>query len=294
MLTTSQQNERVKSVSIANSLSQKSCGKNSQALIQRVIRSSPPGPGQLFFPAGRSGRHNSAANRRALAGIIAHRAANPNPMLRHVNNEFEMGAVPGALHIAHHISDENVQARVATAANQHNLGNPAAWVPVMNMIAGINPAASPVPLPLAFTAAANAAFAQANARLVAIMAIGGAIPHNPASRSHLTALASAIANSPMNLHYGLGQTNMSIGQHGDPNSFPVGAPGPLTRRLSWRSLRMAASAGPANLHYRTHAAAAAMPGTVAAAHAATFVAPGPLPAPVVHSSGSSTFFTALQ
>ncbi|MEP0984329.1 hypothetical protein [Ekhidna sp.] len=294
--------ESAKNVSVAYSNSPSIQKKKSRAapsitsdVVQRVIRSSPPGLGQHFIRQGRSGRHNSAANRRALRAIVLDRNANPNPVARHVNNQYETimaggGAPP--VHIAHHISDENVQETVVHAANNA----PGAWQPVIRMVAGINPAAAPVPLPPQFAAAANAAFAQANMRLAILTGIAGPLPHNAVINRHLTALASAIANSPMNLHYGLGQTNMSISQHGDPNSFNAAIPPtPLTRRLSWRSTQMVNQVGFPAMNYRTHAMAAVMPPvTVAAAQAATYVPPGPVPFPVVHASGSPVFFTGLQ
>lgn len=282
--------------SSAHNLKISNTNQSNEKPIQRVILSTPPGPGQHFYRQGRSGRHSSAANKRALRAIILDRQANPNPAARHMNNEYEAGIVGGALHIAHHISDENVQTTVATAANNYNLGaGAAAWTPVQNMINGINPGATPVALPANFQNPAIASWNQANFRLGNLMGMVAPIPYTPAIRRELTILASSIANSPMNLHYGLGQTNMSIGQHGDANSHNIGMPpSPLTRQLSWRSVHMANSVGAANLNYRTHAAAAAMPGTVAGAHAVTFVPPVPLPVPVVHSSGSANFFTAFQ
>lgn len=281
-------------------------GGDGTECVQRRIASTPAGAGpQTFVRRGRSGEHNTAANRAALADLRHDRAVNASPANRHVNNEAEAAigwglpvpvpAIP--LHMSHHVSDQTVQDTVAAAANAHNAGaGPGVWAPVHQLIAGINPAAAPVALPAVFNLHATASHGLAVAAVGAIPA-AAPMPHNAASRTNLTSLASAIANSPMNLHHGIGQTNMSIGQHGDPNSFPTPMPAPLmSRRLSWRSHQMLANA-PALLNYRTLAMAAAMPaGTVAAADAAAL----PIPAgyagpPIVHSSGSPFHhFAALQ
>jgi hypothetical protein len=133
---------------------------------------------------------------------------------------------------------------------------------------------------------------------VAGLAAIQALPHNAVSHAPLTSLANAIANSPMNLHHGVAQTNMSLGRHTDPNSFPTPmANGFLQRQLSWRSVHMYNSAPFVGDLYRTHAEAAAMPaGTVAAAHAAGLPLPlGYAGPPIVHSSGSPLHhFAALQ
>lgn len=273
-------------------------------ILQRRIVSTPlvPGP-QIFVRRGRSGPHNTAANRTALSALRADRAANANPGLRHVNNEFEtaIGAAlpvpagPVPLHIAHHVSDQTVQDTVAGAANAHNMGA-AAWGPVVNLINGIDPAGAPVALPPNFIVPANAAHVAAGAALGPLM--GAAfIPHNAASRLQLTTLANSIANSPMNLHHGSGQANMSIGGHGDANSFPTPMPAPLlNRRLTWRSFQMLNAVGGVPMNYRTHAAALGMPGTVAAAHAGAFPVPPAYVGPaIVHSSGAGFGnFAALQ
>ncbi|MFT3794818.1 hypothetical protein [Flavobacterium sp.] len=279
-----------------------------KSVIQRRIVSTPIAAGpQIFIRRGRSGPHNTAANRIALAALRNQRLLAPNHIARNVNNEYE-NAIGGGLpipawvapplHMSHHISDHTVQDTVATAANNVNLGmGAAAWGPVNNMIAGIDPALAPVAPPLLFMTAANPAHANALAIVAALGA--GPIPHNPASRATLTNLASSIANSPMNLHHGLGSANMSIGGHGDPNSHvnPVapalaGMPA-LNRRLSWRSNQMINNVGAAALNYRSHAMAMAMPGTVANAQAG-MIPPPPAGAPVlVHSSGSNAHFTTL-
>ena len=279
---------------------------NPARIVQRRIRNRMIAPGNFVYEsAGRAGRHNTAVNRNALAELRGHRAAFPSDAGRHANNEAEQAVATGAatiaglgLHMAHHVSDAVVQAAIVTAANAHNGGAPAAgaWAPLVAMIAGIVPpgGAPAAALPL-FTAAATAAHNRAHGVLLAALALP-AIPHTAFWAGELTAMANAIANSPMNLHHGDGATNMSIGHHGDPNSYPR-APG-LVRRLSWRSHQMRAATaglGPNPLHDRTLAAASfAPPGSVAHGQAFAFAAAVPGAAAAagnyVHSSGTPRHF----
>lgn len=266
--------------------------------VQRVIFGAPvAGGGGNFDSQGRAGPHNTAGNRDSLAELRDHRHQNPDPAQHHVNNEHENNVVANhhnstrgtGLHMAHHVSDSVVQGAVVQAANGHNLGAPAPWGHVQAMVQGIDPGAMPAPMIAAmpvFHAHATAVHQAAVQSLNALMA-PNPIPYNAASEAQLTALANAIANSPMNLHHGAGQANMSLGSHNDPNNHAM--PG-LARARSWRTEQMhsalVASGFNPQQYDRTHADAMAMNGTVAHQHA--MQAPA-APAHSIHNSASGFF-----
>lgn len=271
-----------------------------QPPVQRIIRSTPPAPGgQSFEVRGRAGPHNTAANRNSLAELRLHRVLLPNLAAGHANNELEnhVVAIRGnnpagtGLHMAHNVSDAVVQHTITSAANAYNLAplpNMAAWAAVNSLIMGIHPPMAAAGMPV-FNANAWAAFNNALHALNTLTTVHP-IPHTPAMGVELTALANAIANSPMNLHLGNGPTNMSLGHHNDPNSHPL--PPPLGRRMTWRSHQMRqalalAGFNPAQ-HDRTHAMALALPPNTLA-HQQALLNPG-IPPNSIHNSASMFLF----
>jgi hypothetical protein len=255
--------------SLVDNRQQRGIGSFGSHPVQRVIRS--PGP-IAFTIDGRAGEHATAVNQHALAELRAHRAVHPDAAQRHVNNEREQAVVAGlptpVLHIAHHVSDAVIQDMVMRAAN-----SPVpAWGLIQVYIAGIAPPPGVAAALPYFYAASLAAHNAAAAALAVVMA-AHPVPLNAAMAAQLTIIANSIANSPMNLHLGDGQTNMSIGQHGDPNMHP--RPG-LQRQMTWRSHRMRATLAAAGInpaqYDRTLAHARLMPGTVAGGQAAAFPA----------------------
>lgn len=265
--------------------------------VQRIIKSMPSaGGGQTFGVKGRAGPHNTAGNRQALAALRLDRHNSPSDAAQHANNELETHVVThrandtagSGLHMAHHVSDAVIQNAIAAAANAYNLApaaSAAAWAHVQALMAGIQPPPATAAVP-AFQTEATNAYNNALHALAALTAVHP-IPHTPAMDVHLTALANAIANSPMNLHHGDGRTNMSLGHHGDPNNYP--RPG-LNRRLTWRSQQMRDALAHAGLnpgaHDRTHADALAMQGTLAQQHALQM--PG-MPPGSIHNSANGFF-----
>ncbi len=270
-----------------------------QPPVQRIIRSTPPAPdGQFFEVSGRAGPHNTAANRDSLAELRLDRHQNPDLQAGHVNNEREEDVVTNqgnnptgtGLHMAHNVSDSVVQHAITTAANTYNQSTQqdlTAWDEVQGMINGIEPPLATTATTPAFRQHALASHSTASQTLQALMAVHP-IPHTTAMEGMLTMLASAIANSPMNLHLGDGPTNMSLGHHNDPNSHPA----PLGRSLTWRSHQMRQALAltgfnPAH-HDRTHAMALALPPNTLA-HQQAMLNPG-IPPNSIHNSASMFLF----
>jgi hypothetical protein len=265
-------------------------------VVQRIIRSAAGPAGPVFEVHGRAGPHNTAANRNGLDELRLDRHANENAPALHANNPLETAVVVAnanstagtGLHMAHHVSDAVIQDTIAQAANNYNLAAAPAlapWAETQALINGIAPPAAAAAMPN-FYAAAVAAHNNALFELAALMAVHP-IPHVPAMDVHLTALANAIANSPMNLHHGDGRTNMSLGRHGDPNNFhrPL-----LGRQMTWRSAQMRASLLAAGFNPaaedRTHADALGLHGTLAQQQAMLF--PGEPPTSI-HNSATGFF-----
>jgi hypothetical protein len=272
-----------------------------QHVMQQRIRNRMIAPGVFTFEsAGRAGRHNTAANRNALIALRNDRMVNPNIPNRHVNNEFEEQVATGAatiaglgLHMAHHVSDSVIQDTIVNAVNAYNAGGGGAvWGPVATLVAGIVPPAAAAGLP-AFFGAATAAHGTAMAALALLQAMPN-VAHTNLNSRHLTALANAIANSPMNLHHGDGQTNMSIGHHGDPNSHQNG----LIRQSSWRTEQMRAvitgAGGVPAVALQDRMLATVGAAGVAGAQANAFMLTGPPAGAYVQSSGTPAHFTIPQ
>jgi|GEM_PF-6760881 len=271
--------------------------------IQRVVKYTKKSPPFSF--EGRAGEHATEPNKRALIELMTYRNNTPNHQTGNVNNETETDFIkkysvnskttPSSfkLDMAHHVSDAVIQEKIVAAANNPT-GN--LWNELDTYIDGIKPPQTYSNILPEFYKTSEKAHTKAVNILKEVVNIFTNKKKSQTDKmaKDLTRLASAIINSPMNLHYGDKSTNSSIGYHGDPNTFQPQPPQTffqmllqwwpwqqkptLHRKMTWRSQQMRDKLSNNNYdpaeHDRTLAEALAMdPDTVAHKQAKAFNAP---------------------